>query len=458
RQPSRASHRDSKWAAHTSVNYKLFGCPHTKAEPFSTHLSLRFECFYNKKTHAAANLSDMSIQCETKAPSAPAPLRANHNVPLFGAGALSAIWPGQGAAAGGPARLFASRTQPQLHSASAAAPSTPVAKVQPMKRPAPAVAVGSYLPLKRPAPLANAEDEVDDDRPPAPKQLPRCRPASPAIATNPLYRRRSRDIPSGGLPDRHQSVVANVAFPTLTTTPIFQQTAAAAAVSAGKIDAQTSPRQPAVPEASAATPGASASGMSLTNWVRSARCRLARLRRSFSASRVDAAAATKSTSMLSGSDAPTPKRLFASRKRHASLQRLVQRLAASPAGGPTVTSAKKISSPRGSGTASSVGTSSPMAVSGRVLKLMPDGSRLVQLKRPRGGKFGFFVLRQKGGVYLSRFNDPATQRRYRSVLGVGDEILEIEGMPTTAMPLDDLYRFISDKRSLLIRVRSCYSW
>uniref|UniRef100_A0A1I8H9H8 PDZ domain-containing protein n=1 Tax=Macrostomum lignano TaxID=282301 RepID=A0A1I8H9H8_9PLAT len=175
--------------------------------------------------------------------------------------------------------------------------------------------------------------------------------------------------------------------------------------------------------------------MSLTNWVRSARCRLARLRRSFSASRVDAAAATKSTSMLSGSDAPTPKRLFASRKRHASLQRLVQRLAASPAGGPTVTSAKKISSPRGSGTASSVGTSSPMAVSGRVLKLLPDGS-----------------------VYLSRFNDPATQRRYRSVLGVGDEILEIEDMPTTAMPLDDLHRLISDKRSLLIRVRSCYAW
>uniref|UniRef100_A0A1I8H957 Uncharacterized protein n=1 Tax=Macrostomum lignano TaxID=282301 RepID=A0A1I8H957_9PLAT len=349
----------------------------------------------------------MSIQCETKAPSAPAPLRANHNVPLFGAGALSAIWPGQGAAAGGPARLFASRTQPQLHSASAAAPINAGAKVQPMKRPAPAVAVGSYLPLKRPAPLANAEDEVDDDRPPAPKQLPRCRPASPAIATNPLYRRRSRDIPSGGLPDRHQSVVANVAFPTLTTTPIFQQTAAAAAVSAGKIDAQTSPRQPAVPEASAATPGASASGMSLTNWVRSARCRLARLRRSFSASRVDAAAATKSTSMLSGSDAPTPKRLFASRKRHASLQRLVQRLAASPAGGPTVTSAKKISSPRGSGTASSVGTSSPMAVSGRVLKLMPDGSRLVQLKRPRGGKFRLLCASAEGRRLPEPFQRPS---------------------------------------------------
>lgn len=288
-------------------------------------------------------------------------------------------------------------------------------------------------------------------------------PSSAAVDDTPVVRRlfAVADVPVPQMPAPTPAAVPS--------TPLL--------VPGQRRDAQTSPTLPAV-NATAGTPlhrsaaaalrcGTSPSDgpVSLSSWVRSAKCRLAaRFRRSLSAaSRVaPRESAECDTLTCAATLAPTPKRLLASgsgvggvcageklrKRRHASLQRLVQRFTPSP----FAASASRTASPLSP--ADSPGPSQQQ--SGRVLQLLADGSRAVRLRRQRGAKFGFFVARQQNGVYLTRFNDQVTQLCYRSVIGVGDQILEIEGLSTASMELADMHRFISDRRSLVMRVRNSF--
>uniref|UniRef100_A0A1I8FQM5 PDZ domain-containing protein n=1 Tax=Macrostomum lignano TaxID=282301 RepID=A0A1I8FQM5_9PLAT len=311
----------------------------------------------------------------------------------------------------------------------------------PMKRRSrPAVAVGSCLPPETAGAAGQRRKTKSMTTGRRRKsQLRGADPASPAIATNTLYRRRSSRHPGcligtnrrGGECRLFRRADDDADIPTDRSSQQRCQRA------------KSTPRpvrgSPLSPEASAATPESLCqrhvadelgplrplpSGPPPPQFQRLAGRRSRR-------DQVDIDA---------GSDAPTPKRLFASRKRTRLAAAPRAAAGRSPAGRPPhVTSAKKISSPRGSGTLAASEHRSPMAVSGRVLKLMPDGSVVGAAEKTARRQVRLLCASRQKGAPLP------------SVLGVGDEILEIEDMPTTAMPLDDLYRFISDKRSLLIR-------
>ncbi|XP_036410488.1 uncharacterized protein KIAA1614 isoform X2 [Megalops cyprinoides] len=102
--------------------------------------------------------------------------------------------------------------------------------------------------------------------------------------------------------------------------------------------------------------------------------------------------------------------------------------------------------------------SSPSAVRsvGRVAQAFPDGTLLLELRRPPNGPFGFLISRGKGrpdsGVYVEEMGDRSTQKLYAGLLGIGDEILEVNGEKVAGLTLDQVTRLMTQDCTASIRV------
>ncbi|KAL1023183.1 hypothetical protein UPYG_G00037400 [Umbra pygmaea] len=87
-----------------------------------------------------------------------------------------------------------------------------------------------------------------------------------------------------------------------------------------------------------------------------------------------------------------------------------------------------------------VGGPSGMRSVGRVAQAFPDGTLLLELSRPANGSFGFIISRGKGrpdsGVYVEEMCDRSTEKLYAGLLGVGDELLEVNGEKVSGLSLD----------------------
>ncbi|XP_038614120.1 uncharacterized protein KIAA1614 homolog [Tachyglossus aculeatus] len=93
---------------------------------------------------------------------------------------------------------------------------------------------------------------------------------------------------------------------------------------------------------------------------------------------------------------------------------------------------------------------------GRVLEVFPDGTSQLQLQRPPQGTFGFWVSSGNGrpdtGFYIQEMVDSHTAKLYAGLLGVGDEILEVNGTKVTGLGLAHINELLTQADSLSIRV------
>ncbi|XP_016398134.1 uncharacterized protein KIAA1614 homolog [Sinocyclocheilus rhinocerous] len=103
-----------------------------------------------------------------------------------------------------------------------------------------------------------------------------------------------------------------------------------------------------------------------------------------------------------------------------------------------------------------VGRPSAVRTVGRVAQAFPDGTILLELSRPPNGPFGFLISRGKGrpdsGVYIEEMGDSNMEKLYVGLLGVGDEILEVNGEKVAGLSLDLVTRLMTQNSIASIRV------
>uniref|UniRef100_W5MV10 Si:dkey-121a11.3 n=1 Tax=Lepisosteus oculatus TaxID=7918 RepID=W5MV10_LEPOC len=103
-----------------------------------------------------------------------------------------------------------------------------------------------------------------------------------------------------------------------------------------------------------------------------------------------------------------------------------------------------------------VGCPSGVRTVGRVAQAFPDGTLLLELSRPANGPFGFLISRGKGrpdsGVYVEEMGDSGTQKLYAGLLGVGDEILEVNGEKVAGLSLEEVTWLMTQHTTTSIRV------
>ncbi|XP_054622998.1 uncharacterized protein LOC129176712 isoform X2 [Dunckerocampus dactyliophorus] len=93
---------------------------------------------------------------------------------------------------------------------------------------------------------------------------------------------------------------------------------------------------------------------------------------------------------------------------------------------------------------------------GRVSQAFPDGSLLLELIRPPNGPFGFVISRGKGrpdtGVYVEKVGDGTGEVPYVGLLGVGDEILQVNGEVVAGLSLDQVTRLMTRESVASLRI------
>uniref|UniRef100_A0A8C6E1K7 KIAA1614 n=1 Tax=Moschus moschiferus TaxID=68415 RepID=A0A8C6E1K7_MOSMO len=98
----------------------------------------------------------------------------------------------------------------------------------------------------------------------------------------------------------------------------------------------------------------------------------------------------------------------------------------------------------------------PARAVGRLLEVFPDGTSQLQLQRPSEGTFGFSVAsgtgRRDSGFYVQEMADESTAKLYSGLLGVGDEILEVNGAKVAGLGLAHVRELLAHAESLSIRV------
>ncbi|XP_016377158.1 uncharacterized protein LOC107715518 isoform X2 [Sinocyclocheilus rhinocerous] len=99
---------------------------------------------------------------------------------------------------------------------------------------------------------------------------------------------------------------------------------------------------------------------------------------------------------------------------------------------------------------------------GRLVQAFPDGTLLIELSRPANNRpFGFVISRGKGrpgsGIYVERVGDSTTENIYTGLLGVGDEILEVNGEIVAGLTLDQVTRLMTRDSKATIRILP-HSW
>ncbi|CAB1314200.1 unnamed protein product [Coregonus sp. 'balchen'] len=103
-----------------------------------------------------------------------------------------------------------------------------------------------------------------------------------------------------------------------------------------------------------------------------------------------------------------------------------------------------------------VGYPSGVRSVGRVAQAFPDGTLLLELSRSPNGPFGFHISRGKGrpdsGVYVEEMDDSSTEKMYAGLLGVGDELLEVNGEKVAGLSLDMVTRLMTQENIASVRV------
>ncbi|XP_037643150.1 uncharacterized protein si:ch211-13f8.1 isoform X2 [Sebastes umbrosus] len=93
---------------------------------------------------------------------------------------------------------------------------------------------------------------------------------------------------------------------------------------------------------------------------------------------------------------------------------------------------------------------------GRVTHSFPDGSLLLELVRPPNGPFGFVISRGKGrpdtGVYVEKVGDGGGEAPYIGLLGIGDEILQVNGEAVAGLSLDQVTRLMTRESNASLRI------
>uniref|UniRef100_A0A8I3WCP9 KIAA1614 n=1 Tax=Callithrix jacchus TaxID=9483 RepID=A0A8I3WCP9_CALJA len=113
-------------------------------------------------------------------------------------------------------------------------------------------------------------------------------------------------------------------------------------------------------------------------------------------------------------------------------------------------------SPRRALSVEDVGAPSLVRTVGRLVEVFPDGTSQLQLQRSPGGTFGFCVASGNGrpdsGIYVQEMADMSTAKLYSGLLGVGDEILEVNGAKVAGLGLAHIKELLACSESLSIRV------
>ncbi|XP_035025773.1 uncharacterized protein si:ch211-13f8.1 [Hippoglossus stenolepis] len=93
---------------------------------------------------------------------------------------------------------------------------------------------------------------------------------------------------------------------------------------------------------------------------------------------------------------------------------------------------------------------------GRVTQAFPDGTLLLELVRPPNGPFGFVISRGKGrpdtGVYVEKVGDGGGEGTYVGLLGIGDEILQVNGEAVAGLTLDQVTRLMTRESTASLRI------
>ncbi|XP_038575303.1 uncharacterized protein si:ch211-13f8.1 [Micropterus salmoides] len=93
---------------------------------------------------------------------------------------------------------------------------------------------------------------------------------------------------------------------------------------------------------------------------------------------------------------------------------------------------------------------------GRVTQAFPNGSLLLELVRPPNGPFGFVISRGKGrpdtGVYVEKVGDGSGEGLYTGLLGIGDEILQVNGEAVAGLSLDQVTRLMTRESTASLRI------
>ncbi|GAB0192764.1 hypothetical protein GRJ2_001741700 [Grus japonensis] len=114
------------------------------------------------------------------------------------------------------------------------------------------------------------------------------------------------------------------------------------------------------------------------------------------------------------------------------------------------------SGPRRSLSVEDIGAPGRLRAVGRVVEVFPDGTSQLELQRPPHGAFGFCVTSGHGrpdtGVYVQEMADVGTAKLYAGLLGVGDEILQVNGAAVSGLGLARIRELLLQSDSLSLRV------
>ncbi|XP_051480904.1 uncharacterized protein KIAA1614 homolog [Apus apus] len=117
---------------------------------------------------------------------------------------------------------------------------------------------------------------------------------------------------------------------------------------------------------------------------------------------------------------------------------------------------KGSSGPRRSLSVEDIGVPGQLHTVGRVVEVFPDGTSQLELQRPPHGAFGFCVTSGHGrpdtGVYVQEMVDAGTAKLYAGLLGVGDEILQVNGAAVSGLGLDRIRELLLQADTLSLRV------
>ncbi|XP_039412200.1 uncharacterized protein KIAA1614 homolog isoform X2 [Corvus cornix cornix] len=297
---------------------------------------------------------------------------------------------------------------------------------------------------------------------------PRWLPGSPlrALSTNNCNNTHGQDAPGmarGALPHPAASPV----------TPVPPEAARSAGEAAGTPGAQQQPH----PAGSAAhgEPGrpvsrkgssASASGLKklLCSLSQSTKQRLGRFR-CYSMEQLPAPGGSplggpgvKKSPSLQSLQLVSP---FCQPQKAASIQSLHSQLGKAPRASayllPQTTADRKGGSgPQRSLSVEDIGAPVQLRAVGRVVEVFPDGTSQLELQRPPHGAFGFSVTSGHGrpdtGVYVQEMADAGTAKLYAGLLGVGDEILQVNGAAVSGLGLARIRELLLQADTLSLRV------
>ncbi|XP_030903050.2 uncharacterized protein KIAA1614 homolog [Melopsittacus undulatus] len=122
----------------------------------------------------------------------------------------------------------------------------------------------------------------------------------------------------------------------------------------------------------------------------------------------------------------------------------------------TTADRKRGSGPRRSLSVEDIGVPGRLRAVGRVVEVFPDGTSQLELQRPPQGAFGFRVTSGHGrpdkGVYVQEMVDASTAKLYAGLLGVGDEILQVNGAAVSGLGLARIHELLLQADTLSLRV------